>query len=157
MSLSAVVYKRLEDLRLPEGSDARYVEVDGETGEVSLKDSSPVRMSRVDVFEVHKRLGKISRIEFLRKEVGGLLGEAAEASPLLGLVLYNGTHGGESISVKDREAIKREIVFLKGGERHRSGDLMEFLSDMEELVRASELAGNPIVRRERTSPCNTCR
>jgi len=60
MSVSAVVYKRLENVVIPASADLNHVLIDDSTDEVYFDDASQVRFSLDDAFEVHKRLGNIA-------------------------------------------------------------------------------------------------
>jgi hypothetical protein len=143
MSVSAVVYKRLENAVFPAGADLSHVLIDDSTAEVYFDDAYQVRFPLDDALEVHKRFGNITQIRYLRDEISRTLGKQVNGSLLLTAVPDDGTHRGDLIEAEDRERLKEEVMAQK--DPSASADMAIFLADMEELILASERCGNPIV------------
>jgi hypothetical protein len=130
---------------LPCNISVDLVRVEELTGEVYLDYDTP-GLTPKDVRAIHKRLGNMASMAALRDQVGDILGISARQSLLLNKVLYSGTHGGDVIPVEDRDRLKDEILLIREKPNPQvSPELDTFLSDMEELVAASERHGNPIV------------
>src|SRR5260370_29477695 len=144
MGVDAVVFKSLETLPAMEASDVAAVRVDEMTGEAYFASEHGVRLRREDVIATERRLGNASLISALRKEVGRSLGDNY-SSLLLSKVLYDGTHSGDTIRPEDLDVLKQELFVLKNHETQQSRELHEFMSNMEELIRAAHQHGNPIV------------
>jgi len=144
MSVTAAVFKRLEDIVIPEGVDMDHLLIDESTGQVYLDDASQMRLPLSVALEVDKPLGNVARICYLRDEISQAFGQKAGASLLLNAVLYDGTHCGDLIQIEDRDRLKEEVEWLrKVGPAEP--DMASFLSDIEELIFASQRCGNPIV------------
>jgi len=79
MSVTAAVFKRLEDVVLPAGVDMDHLLIDESTGQVYLDDASQVRLPLSDALEVDKPLGNIARIRCLRDEISQALGQTRAA------------------------------------------------------------------------------
>jgi hypothetical protein len=143
MGLDAVVYRRLDEIPLPRDTNLDFVRIEEVTGEVYLEGDRQ-GLTTQDVRAIHKRLGNIALIAALHDRIGRLLGPNAHHSLLLRKVLYNGTHGGDVIPVKDLGALRSEISFARERSRlQESPELNKFLADMEELVAASQKAWQP--------------
>src|SRR5262245_49440533 len=112
MSVSAVVYKRLEDVSFPPNADLSHVVVDDTTGEVYFDAAFPEHLPRGAGIESQKRLGNMARIDSLREEIGGAFSKRHD-SLLLSAVLYDGTHGGDIIEIEKRARLKGEVEFLR--------------------------------------------
>jgi hypothetical protein len=145
MGLDAVVYKRLEEVAIPQTIDLDLVRVDEYTGEVYL-DNDMSGLTPEAVQATHRRLGNIALISALHDEVNKLLAGFSSESLILSKVLYDGTHCGDIIPRDQIDTLQREINLVRGiAGTGASPELQEFLSDMEELASASERHGNPIV------------
>jgi len=144
MSVTAAVFKRLEDVVLPAGVDMDHLLIDESTGQVYLDDASQVRLPLSDALEVDKPLGNIARIRCLRDEISQALGQNAGRSLLLNAILYDGTHCGDLIQIEDRDRLKEEVEWLRNISS-TGPEVAIFLSDLEELILASQRCGNPIV------------
>jgi hypothetical protein len=145
MGLDAVVYKRLAEIPLPPTVKFELLQVQDVRGEVYLADDEP-GLTKEDVRAIHERLGNITRGGALGEELGAIVGDSNFQSLLLSNVLHDGTHGGDIIPLENRELLKTEISLVKevGGPK-MSSELREFLTDMGELIAASEHHGNPTV------------
>jgi len=146
MGLDAVVYKRLEEISLAPGTDLSTLRVEDTTGEVYFENDAVI-LSSGDREAVHKRLGNITAIMWVRDEIEKLLPSLRRNSILLRKVVYDGTHSGDFIPVEDLPALKRELsVVRQRVTPNRVSDLLhEFLDSMDELIAAAEQQGNPIV------------
>ena len=95
----------------------------------------------MDGFLVFKHLGNIGSIAHVRAYVEPL---AVTHFPLLSeMVIYLGTHGGDSISAHYAIVLLKEVRFLTEGTS--DPNLKKFAADMIELCEASAATGNPIV------------
>ena len=140
MGLDAVVYKHRSKFPLdPERAGLRIEECTGEwyceTGNVP----EPIRAAGVEA--LHKRLGNVSLIAALGREVGVLL---PGNSVLLNSVLYEGGHAGDVIASEKVGVLKQEIALLKERSSAVSPELALLLNDLEELVASAEENHNPI-------------
>jgi len=94
---------------------------------------------------VHRRLGNMSSIGFLRDG----LGEASAACPvLLGKVLYSGIHGGDWLVMEDVERLAGELDALRTmrfGDEKLQSFISVLLDDLWALVTASLRVRKPIV------------
>jgi hypothetical protein len=145
MGLDAAVYKRLEELPFTK-EDLRFIAVDPRTGQLDFENADLFKTWGDKVKVVQKRIGNIALVDLLKTELQRILGDSSSKALLIGKVLYSGTHSGDILSKEDLGSLKREIAEIRGSKAHRvSPELEGFLSDMEELVVASEQHGNPIV------------
>lgn len=140
MGLDAVVYKHRSKMPLdPEQAGLRMEESTGEwyceTGNV------PERIREAGVEALHKRLGNVSHIATLSREVSALL---PGDSVLLSNVLYEGGHAGDVVAVEKVGALKQEIALLRERASTASPELRLLLKDLDELVAAAEENQNPI-------------
>jgi hypothetical protein len=146
MGVDAAVYKRLEEVPLPAGSDLNRIIVDDITGETYFDDASPVKLPRENAIAVERRLGNMHHIQLLYDQLSRLIPGRRESSLLLNAVLYSGTHAGDVIPLSDAHRLKEEIASVRSMKSAMSlPEVARFLLDMEELVVASERTGNPIV------------
>lgn len=93
---------------------------------------------------LHHRLGNISLIGLLRSE---LQRETSRFPVLLGKVVYDGTHGGDCISVELVPELRKEIEALadfKCSTREADTFILRFRIQMMELVTASLSIRKPI-------------
>ena len=140
MGLDAVVYKHRSKLPVdPEHAGLLMEESTGEwygeTGNVP----EPIRAAGVEA--LHKRLGNVSLITTLGREVGALL---PGSSVLLSNVLYEGGHAGDVVAPDKVGLLKQEIALLRERASAVSPELALLLSDLEELAAAAEENHNPI-------------
>ena len=93
---------------------------------------------------LHHYIGNISRVGMLRK----IIGEQAEKFPLiLGKVIHNGVHCGDSLSLEEVKAIKPEVEELSQIHLNSSQDecrLRNFEAQMRELVECALLVRRPL-------------
>lgn len=136
MGLDARVYVNVK--RLPGAVDPRHATVDSQTGEVTLD-------SDRQFIAVHKRLGNAAMIAWLSERVASAL--ASIPNPLLiTKVLYSGTHSGDVLNASDLPQLQREIQMVKENAGGPAAlEIQQFLGDIEELIRAAQEQGNPIV------------
>ena len=89
-------------------------------------------------------LGNVGLAAFLREE----LGRVAEKCPLvLGLVVYDGVHGGDFLTVEQVRDVAEELHALAGFRCEKEADQYSldcFLEQMRELVAASLSVNKPI-------------
>ena len=98
-----------------------------------------------DGMAVHKRIGNIALVVFLRKN---LEAEASRFPTTLGKVLYNGTHAGDFLNLNQVSAVRQELPALS--EMHcddpKDEDfLREFEAQIRELVEVALKMQKPIV------------
>jgi hypothetical protein len=80
--------------------------------------------------------------EFLR----GLQGDPGPKFPiLLKKVVYDGTHTGDWLSVKESPALLREVDLVLGSSDILTEGEKEFFQSMKRLGEASVATGNPIM------------
>ena len=139
MGLDAVVYRKLNHLDL--GEDLRLAKLDPETGEVYFESEDLARKYAKQLCVCEHHLGNISKIAECREEVSQLL---APESHLLRKVLYSGTHCGDWIRLSEMELLSTEIESIRRRGRASEG-LRELLTSVEDLLRAANSEGNPIV------------
>lgn len=145
MGLDAAVYRRLEELPFAK-EDLPFVAVDPRTGQVDFEDAALFKAWSDRVKAVEKRIGNIALVNVLKSELEGILGQSSSETLLITKVLYSGTHSGDIIAKEDLGSLKHEIALVRGlAGRQPSLELASFLADIEELVAASEMHGNPIV------------
>jgi|GEM_PF-2762013 hypothetical protein len=145
MGLDAAVYRRLEELPFT-SEDLRFITADPRTGQIDFEDAALYREWSERVTVVKRRIGNIAFVDLLKAEIERILGHSSSETFLIRRVLYNGTHSGDIISGGDLLLLKHEIALVRGiAGRQLSPELENFLTDMEELVSASERNGNPIV------------
>ncbi len=93
-----------------------------------------------------ERLGNISMAAHLRDFLRGLQGKPGPKFPvLLKKVVYDGTHSGDFIPVKESPALLREIDLVLGSSDILTEGEKEFFHSMKRLCEASIATGNPIV------------
>jgi hypothetical protein len=139
MGLDAVVYRNRAHIDL--GRDAGHAKLDPQTGEVYFEDDKLARKHDYKRQAVSHRLGNIAAIAELDAEVTRLIGSDSMISQK---ILYSGSHSGDKIPLKDLPKLSVELaaIFRSG---RRSPLLLEFAAAMEELIRAANDEGNPIV------------
>lgn len=123
MGLDAVVYSNRDHLEVNDEKDLKYSE---------------------DIFTaIHKRLGNLEAIAFLRKEISNVIGNK---SILYTKVLYEGSHSGDVIGLENLAALESELdQIAKATGETRSVSLTNFLVDMRELIQMARKEKNPIV------------
>ena len=140
MGLDAVVYKHRSKLPLdPERAGLRMEESTGEWYCETYDVPEPIRAAGVEA--LHKRLGNVSLIAALGREVGALL---TVNSVLLSNVLYEGGHAGDVVAADKIGVLKQEIALLRKRASTVSPELALLLNDLEELAAAAEENHNPI-------------
>jgi hypothetical protein len=84
-------------------------------------------------------------IAWLSERVASAL--ASIPNPLLiTKVLYSGTHSGDVLNASDLPQLQREIQMVKENAGGPAAlEIQQFLGDIEELIRAAQEQGNPIV------------
>lgn len=93
---------------------------------------------------LHCRIGNISTVAFLREE----LSKAADSFPIiLSKVIYDGTHGGDHLTVDEVAEMHNELIMLES--RHSEDSLIEeylrnFEGDLRDLIDASLRLNKPI-------------
>lgn len=106
--------------------------------------------SYADCILVHHYLGNIARVEHLRRNVEDLSSEPGREYPVVwSRVIYSGTHCGDRLNREQVEVLESEVQRLRsritgtGSDADRAR-LEYFLTQLEELIEASRLTGNPI-------------
>ena len=144
MGLDAAVYKRLEELPFTK-EELRFITVDARTGQFDFEDPTLFRTWRDRVMAVSKRIGNVALVDFLRAEIERVLGPSPRPL-LIRRVLYDGTHSGDVIAMEELPDLKEEVRLCRESSRRGGSPQLEaFLSDMSELIAASERHHNPIV------------
>ena len=94
---------------------------------------------------VFEFLGNITRVQNVREFLRGLQGNPGPKFPiLLKKVVYDGTHTGDWIPVKQSPALLREVnLVLQSSDILTPGE-KEFFDAMKRLCDASIATGNPI-------------
>jgi hypothetical protein len=97
-------------------------------------------------FLVSEALGNITRIQNIRGFLRGLQGEPGPKFPiLLKKVVYDGTHTGDWLPVKQSAGLLKEVnLVLQSSDILTPGE-KEFFESMKRLCEASIATGNPIV------------
>ena len=91
-------------------------------------------------------LGNITRVGNLRNFLRGLQGSPGPKFPiLLEKVLYNGTHSGDSIPIKQSPALLKEVNTVLHSSDILADSEKEFFDNMKQLCEASIQTGNPIM------------
>jgi len=139
MGLDAVVYRNRAHIEL--GRDAEYAKQDPRTGEVYFEDLILSRKYDREREAVSRRLGNVAAVADLVEQVVQLLGSD---SFIAQKILYSGTHSGDSIPLKDIPELAAELHAIRQSAR-LSPLLGEFLNAFEELIKAANDEGNPIV------------
>jgi hypothetical protein len=145
MGLDAAVYKRLEELPFTK-EDLRKIAIDPTTGQMDFEDASLFRAWSSLAKAAEKRIGNIALVNLLKSEVEKVLGDSSAETILIRRILSSGTHSGDIISAGDLGLLKNEVALVRGiAGPKASRELEVFLTDLEELIAASETHGNPIV------------
>jgi hypothetical protein len=97
-------------------------------------------------FLVSESLGNITRAQHLREFLRGLQGDPGPKFPiLLKKVVYDGTHTGDWIPIKQSPALLKEVTLVLGSSDILTPGEKEFFESMKRLCEASIASGNPIV------------
>jgi hypothetical protein len=144
MGLDAVVYKSIRNFPLVDAPHGAAVRLDEATGEIYSDGDNAIVWRREDVIASRKRLGNLSLIGALRTEVECAL-KHDHSSLLLNKVLYDGTHSGDTIELRQLDLLKQDLSLLKKRATPPSPELSQFISDMEELITVAKQNDNPIV------------
>ncbi|HEY3928262.1 MAG TPA: hypothetical protein VGL89_07805 [Candidatus Koribacter sp.] len=143
MGLIAVVYR--DKHNLPFDLDKEGAEIDDRTGAVFFRDPERKRLFPRETRQATRiKLGTTYDIVEITKELGPFLG-AAE-SILTDRVLYDLSHSGDTVDVKDLQSLETELLSLKEKLGARASKLaMRFIEDMLTLVKAAMEQHKPIV------------
>jgi hypothetical protein len=96
-------------------------------------------------FLVSEFLGNITRAQHVREFLRGLQGDPGPKFPiLLKKVVYDGTHTGDWIPVKQTPALLREVTTVLASSDILTPGEKEFFEAMKRLCDASIETGNPI-------------
>ena len=91
-------------------------------------------------------LGNIPRVKNLRSFLGALQGSPGPRFPiLLEKVLYDGTHTGDWIAVKESPVLLKEVNTVLHSSDILADSEKEFFNNMKQLCEASIASGNPIM------------
>jgi hypothetical protein len=91
-------------------------------------------------------LGNITRVQNLRSFLRHLQGSPGPKFPiLLGKVLYDGTHTGDSIPAKQVPKLLQEVATVLQSNDILTDSEKEFFDNMKQLCEASIATGNPIM------------
>lgn len=91
-------------------------------------------------------LGNITRVQNLRSFLRGLQGKPGPRFPiLLGKVLYDGTHTGDSIPSRQAAKLLQEVETVLHSSDILADSEKEFFNNMKQLCEASVATGNPIM------------
>ena len=95
---------------------------------------------------VSEALGNITRAKNVREFLRGLRGNPGPKFPiLLNKVVYDGTHTGDWVPVKESPALLREVDLVLGSSDILTEGEKEFFHSMKRLCEASIATGNPIM------------
>jgi len=95
---------------------------------------------------VSEFLGNITRIKNVRDFLKGLQGEPGPKFPiLLKKVVYDGTHTGDWVPIKQSGALLKEVSLVLHSSDILTQSEKEFFESMKRLCEASIQTGNPIV------------
>ena len=90
-------------------------------------------------------LGNITRIQNVREFLRGLQGDPGPKFPiLLKKVVYDGTHTGDWVPIKQSAALLKEVNLVLGSSDILTQGEREFFESMKRLCDASIATGNPI-------------
>ena len=139
MGLDAYVF--LSKAHLPFDADALGAEFDSDTGEYFFYDTELDRKYSLEARTTcSKRIGNIAAVAQLREEARRALDEG---SVVLSKVIYSGSHCGDTLRSESFSALEQELALLRSGQP--SSAMLEFIRDMEDLINAAKVEGNPIV------------
>ncbi len=143
MGLIAVVYR--DPANLPFDMNKEGAETDERTGAIYFRDPDlKKRHPREERQAIRIKLGTSYDILEITKELGPMLG-AAE-SILSERVLYDLSHSGDVVEVKDLERLETELQSVRERLDRRASKLVtHFLDDMARLVGAAREQKKPIV------------
>jgi len=97
-------------------------------------------------FLVSEFLGNITRIQNVREFLRGLQGNPGPKFPiLLKKVVYDGTHTGDWVPIKQSPALLKEVNLVLGSSDILTQGEKEFFESMKRLCEASIATGNPIM------------
>jgi len=97
-------------------------------------------------FLVSEFLGNITRAQHLRDFLRGLQGNPGPRFPiLLKKVIYNGTHTGDFLPVKESPALLKEVNIVLASRDILTEGEKDFFDSMKRLCEASIATGNPIM------------
>ena len=141
MGLDAVVYKGLS--RLPSEVDRNMIHIDDITGEMTHKDGSSV-FGHGSSEVLSKSFGNLAQIGYLRRTLLENFPQLA-SSIIVTKVLYSGSHSGDAIPYAELPLLKKELEFIRRAKTQDDRrDLDRLLLELDELIAAAELEGNPI-------------
>lgn len=143
MGLDATVYRSKASLKLD--VEALGAKKDEATGQYYFDRPDPEKAYSTDLFvAVTKRLGNATAIAELSDEVEATLGTTDTL--IESLVLYSGTHSGDTIPYELLDQLEAEISMVSARTKgSRSALLDEFVQAMDELISVARREKNPIV------------
>lgn len=143
MGLTAVVYR--DKNHLPFDLDKEGAEIDDRTGAVFFRDPARKRLFSREMRQAARiKLGTTYDMQAIINEIGPFLG-AAE-SVLTDRVLYDLSHSGDTVDVKDLQSLETELLAVKEKLERRASSLsLKFLDDMLRLVKIAMEEHKPIV------------
>ena len=141
MGLTIAVYDTKENLLKKYPINDTMLNIDEETGEVYINDTSNGNI-KINNIIIEKKLGNISRINMLNDEFRKLL---KNNSIILSKILYNGSHCGV-IKINDFEILKNEINLVKKNIFQSTKiEIISFLDTLLEVIKIAERYNKPIV------------
>jgi len=143
MGLIAVVYRDKQNL--PFDLEKEGAEIDDRTGAVYFRDPERKKLFPREQRQAARiKLGTSYDIIEITRELGPFLG-AAE-SVLTDRVLYDLSHSGDTVDVKDLQRLETELLAVKEKLGRRASKLTtHFLDDMLSLVKTAMDQHKPIV------------
>lgn len=142
MGLTIAVYDTKENLLKKYPINDTMLNIDEETGEVYINDTSNGNI-KINNIIIEKKLGNISRINMLNDEFRKLL---KNNSIILSKILYNGSHCGDVIKINDFEILKNEINLVKKNIFQSTKiEIISFLDTLLEVIKIAERYNKPIV------------
>jgi hypothetical protein len=141
MGLNAVVYRNLANL--PDSMRERVRFADPNMGELEfLPTETSDSSSRAALIAGSARLGNIAMIAWLREEIAS---RCAACPLLMKLVLYSGTHCGDSVAVHYLASLEHEVNAISSAAGSPPDELTTFLETMRSLIERAKQENNPIV------------
>jgi hypothetical protein len=97
-------------------------------------------------FLISEPLGNITRVQHVREFLRGLQGDPGPKFPIhLKKVVYDGTHTGDFLAIKDSPALLREVDLVLASSDILTEGEKEFFHSMKRQCEASIATENPIV------------
>ena len=140
MGLDAVVFLDIDNLS--DSLPKEKLQIDEDTGELYFVHLRPPDISRDFAVAKEIRIGNISAIGTLRREVAQLLGEE---SFIVQKLLYSGSHSGDFIGLSSLSELELELSELEALGGQLQNEVSSMVSKLRALASEAKKQGNPIV------------